>query len=502
MDPVHHDATIATPLSRADYERTTDGRPRRCPDEACNGAAIHVDPPAHEESIDDVIERRGRRRYNCASCGLPAPRPRSIQCGRCTAYLDPRDPVCLACEPLAPAPPNPPSGWEMAIRRAPTSQAEHDRAVQWGIEGEAQWDRYSTPQQYPSRLAIRFGWLDHRQEFMPGSDDEKLALDMQWRAARIEELTGCLRLLKSHGDACKAPSKSRRLPDWYSHLAARAWDLYKACIVSWAADLVNAIRKRQVTYVIVVNRAEMDEEVHVRRARTTPFGSLKGAIAAATATYRVSMGDIPRAFDDSATAEFKPGAIAYAASATPYKHTLPGGIQFGMMAVNPSRNGSSSSTTTRSSRTDDAEACLSAARVGGRWTPVLQRDDGTTEQVATVEGGRPFNELEIHLLCLVDLGAIEVVTIDVDEDGNKLPKPLKRFNEVKLTLSDALHRVQRAVHQGHHRHPTARHLQYDDARRMVSAARHAARDAFESWGLIEVVSEELPRASKSTGKAA
>lgn len=418
--------------------------PRRCTDAACcgtsDGAAVAYRVPSLGH----------RAVFACAACGVLVERDTRVVCPSCggPTRIDAHDRlVCNRgrCRPivLPTEDDEPVCAWESAF----DPEANAAMPEEWGLGGADTFARY-----HGGGLALRFG-REHRGEHVDGSDDITLEALRVESAERIVQMTAAI---DTFGEAVQAdPLITKGGTTWFIVFGG-----------AMALLLVNAIVRRGGDYEGITDLA------HLRVQRTTPFAGYRHALGAACGYAH------PEATSNGRGA----GPLAYA-SDNPFLHGLPGGIlmQEDGMSVNPSRNGASASTTSRYSGEDDVIACLAAARIGGLWSAVVYRDDGTVERPAVCsEVGafvRPLTATERKLLELVDVGAMVPVA-----------RGCKELEHRRLKVGEALTWLRGPTQRD--RYPDARHLLERDAKAMLGKARRAVREAMHAWRMIP---EDEPR---------
>lgn len=281
------------------------------------------------------------------------------------------------------------------------------------------WDRYS-----------RVGRLGRRLEEL----ERRLDADAAENIDRIQEIAATLRGiredLRRHGGIGR-----RQRPSTAPATTVTAMRETWIAVLCWVAiELDNARLRRG---------GRGDEITKVRGHRAEPFGGYRHALSAAFGTT-----------DERHASSLPGGAIA--------THRLPRGVQFGRIAVRPTR--ASAGSRSPALESFDAQDAIDAARIGVR----TRCEHGRILR----EPGRPLTPAERELVRLVDAG--------------------EAFASAKASTKNGVQAISRDAVEYVHPREAVRRVQglegaprtEREARLVLKAARHAIALQLEDRGLI------------------
>ena len=424
----------------------------------------------------------------------------SLRCPRCLGVVEVDHSAvrCVAgCAPVGLPAQEPRGGWEVA--RADMLNATYDAmwGDPWGLDGMhhgVAWDRYSAP---ASALQARWGSPDDDGRETLSTEGAALAQAHSDDARRVGEMSDVLREfaaavtaddgLKLRGAPTRealalgpcvvaAMVRAERPPQvtdaYATDLAAQGVGLMwedPACR-SYLIREVGAAAIIELHKCIVARGGSFAGISDVLRQlggpRETPFAGYRHAVAFWCGDHGSTTlgGGSPLAGLGGATALFN----------------IPCGPRFDEIAVKPTRNGGGSARNAGTwTMARDVEACVEAARVGGRWHADIDEGEDATKATAWFcTGGRPLAQWELALVQLCDFGT------EVTIKGGRGEKDQREWR--KLAVVEAVDRVRELAAQRRTdaQWGPARHLTTQQGKDALRLARRAIQDALEAWEMV------------------
>jgi hypothetical protein len=416
-----------------------------------------------------------RRCPLCLSTALLVARTGVLECAACAAVLPP--PSRDLDLPL----------WELDLRVQPWDAYSRPGRLleEWGRSTDRESAGFTGPDATTEAPAPRV-----RAEAVLGLQDAQLDADIRHHTEQTQALVVALDTMRRymgrlHGDApakrgrtsSKKPGRARldlgelllehtsevvgepapssevsaaAPPSWFGPLCAAIHAALQGELRAMAIIAVNALRRRGVEY-----DGSLDQ-IHPRLQRAEPYAGLRHAIRGAFGTNDTSSGS----------------SIPFSAMGT---HKLPQGVQFGRMAVKPSKV-RAAAPREPSTNAGDVWDAIRAARVGAR----TRWEGGQLVR----EPGRPLTEAEIELVRLVDGG---LVSLAITERRGGITRVVSDAVE-QLHPRDAVVRL-----QGLEGAPRTEH----EARIMLKAARRAIAHVLEDRELIPALARDKGAPSRS-----